>query len=98
MKTEAKNTKNTKASRTAKAVGSSPLVRRFWCVMKAHGWQNLSVAGISMQAPAEGPQHFIPVFDTREQAVAWAGTEEHVFALESVANVADEQRRGKDSV
>jgi len=53
--------------------------------MKAHGWANLSVAGIEMAAPKEGPQHFIPVFDTREQAVAWAGTEEHVYALESVA-------------
>lgn len=53
--------------------------------MKAYGWANLSFAGIEMAAPKEGPQHFIPVFDTREQAVAWAGTEEHVYALESVA-------------
>jgi hypothetical protein len=68
-----------------KRVGSGPLVRRFWCVMKAHSWTNLSVMGIAMQAPAEGPQHFIPVFDTREQAVAWSGTEEHVYALESIA-------------
>lgn len=39
-----------------------------------------------MAAPKEGPQHFIPVFDTREQAVAWSGNDEtHVYALESVA-------------
>lgn len=85
MKTKTPEKKKTNASRTAKSVGSGTQVRRFWCVMKAHGWQNLSVAGIAMKPPAEGPQHFIPVFDTREQAVAWSGTEEHVYALESVA-------------
>jgi hypothetical protein len=70
------------ASQTVKAIGSRPLARRFWCVMKAYHWQNLSVAGVPMTAPPEGPQRFIPVFDTREQAVAWAGTEEHVYTLE----------------
>lgn len=39
-----------------------------------------------MTAPKDGPHHFIPVFDTREQAVAWAANDEtHVYALESVA-------------
>ena len=84
MKAQTKNKKRS-ASRTAARVGSDAMVRRYWCVMKAHGWDCLTVAGIPMQAPKEGPQHFIPVFDTREQAVAWAGTEEHVYALESVA-------------
>jgi hypothetical protein len=86
MKTKLTKNNKTTASRTDKAVGSGPLVRRFWCVMKAHGWKNLTVAGIEMAAPKEGPQHFIPVFDTREQAVAWSGNDEtHVYALESVA-------------
>lgn len=86
MKTKLSKTKKTNARRTDKAVGSGPLVRRFWCVMKAHGWQNLSVAGVAMAAPKEGPQRFIPVFDTREQAVAWSNNDEtHVYALESVA-------------
>ena len=78
--------KKTPAKGRVSAVGSGRLARRFWCVMKAHGWQNLSVSGIAMAAPKEGPQHFIPVFDTREQAVAWSGNDEtHVYALESVA-------------
>jgi len=85
MKPKTSKNKKTTAGRTAARVGSVAMVRRYWCVMKAHGWANLSVAGIEMAAPKEGPQHFIPVFDTREQAVAWAGTEEHVYALESVA-------------
>lgn len=84
MKAQTKTEKRS-ASRTAERVGSDAMVRRFWCVMKAHGWDGLTVAGIPMQAPKEGPQRFIPVFDTREQAVAWAGTDEHVYALESVA-------------
>jgi hypothetical protein len=75
-----KNTK-TKARQTAKAVGSGPLVRYLWAVMKAHAWSSLTVAGIEMTSPAEGPQRFIPVFETREQAVAWAGSEEHVVLL-----------------
>ena len=61
-------------------------VRRLWCVMKAHEWSNLSVAGIEMVAPKKGPQYFIPIFDTREQALAWSGNDEtHIHALEYVA-------------
>ena len=85
MKPKTSKNKKTTAGRTAARVGSDAMVRRFWCVMRAYGWANLSVAGIEMAAPKEGPQHFIPVFDTREQAVAWAGTDEHVYELESVA-------------
>ncbi len=50
----------------------------FWVVMKAHGWESLSVAGIALQTPEEGPHRLIPVFNTYEQAVKWAGTDEHV--------------------
>ncbi len=85
MKTKTSKNKKSTTIQTGKSVDFGAPVRRFWCVMKAHGWNNVSVAGIAMQSPPNGPQHFIPVFDTREQAVAWAQTEEHVYALESVA-------------
>ena len=85
MKTKTPKTKNTNASRTAARVGSSAVVRLFWAVMKAHTWNNITVADIPMQAPAEGPQRFIPVFDTREQAVKWAGSDEHVYEMRSFA-------------
>jgi hypothetical protein len=34
--------------------------------------------------PEDGPHRFIPVFNTREQAVAWAGSDEHVYAMTTV--------------
>ncbi|MDP3069825.1 MAG: hypothetical protein Q8N18_06020 [Opitutaceae bacterium] len=52
--------------------------------MNALEWNFVSKGGIAMQAPKEGPQRFIPVFDTREQAVAWARTEKHVYPLDSI--------------
>ena len=53
-----------------------------WAVMKAHAWDSITTAhGIPLMCPPEGPHRFIPVFDTREQAVAWAGTDEHVAML-----------------
>ena len=58
--------------------------KRLWAVMKAHSWDKLSVLGHPLLSPAEGPQRFIPVFDTREQAVQWAGSDEHVAEMQSV--------------
>lgn len=52
-----------------------------WAVMKAHTWDSLEAAGFPLRSPLEGPHRFIPVFNTREQAVAWAGSEEHVAML-----------------
>lgn len=53
-----------------------------WAVMKAHPWDSITTAhGIPLMCPPEGPHRFIPVFDTREQAVAWAGTDEDVAML-----------------
>lgn len=43
----------------------------FWAVMKAYSWGSLSVGGLSIGSPPKGPQRFMPLFETREQAVAW---------------------------
>lgn len=53
-----------------------------WAVMKAQSWDSLSVwNGLPLRAPKEGPHKFIPVFNTREQAVAFDESEEHVVML-----------------
>jgi len=53
-----------------------------WAVMKAFSWDSLTVMGMPLQAPDGGPQRFIPVFDTLEQAEAWAGPGYHAIELE----------------
>jgi hypothetical protein len=46
-----------------------------WAVTKAYKFDTLSVFGHDLPAPENGPQRFIPVFDTREQAEWFAGKE-----------------------
>jgi hypothetical protein len=58
--------------------------RTFWAVMKAHSWDCLECSGLPVRMPEDGPHRFIPVFNTREQAVAWAGSDEHVYAMTTV--------------
>lgn len=59
---------------------------RRYCVMKAHNWACITVAGFPMLPPSDGPCAFIPIFDTREQAIAWDnGCAYHVFALEQTS-------------
>ncbi len=53
-----------------------------WAVMEAYAWDNVIVADYgSLKCPPEGPHRFIPVFETRAQAVAWAGGDKHVARL-----------------
>jgi hypothetical protein len=53
-----------------------------WAVMKAHSWDGLEVAGLPLRAPPDGPCKFIPIFHTREQAIAFDdGCDEHVTEL-----------------
>jgi hypothetical protein len=50
-----------------------------WVVMTAYLWSNVTVNGMPMRSPADGPQRFMPVFESREQAVAWNnGCEDNV--------------------
>ena len=81
--------KRAKKPGTAQAVGRSgptgcsvseyPL----WAVMLAHIFEKSMKGplGIPVHAPMEGPHGFIPLFFTREQAVAWAGGDEYVAEL-----------------
>lgn len=57
-----------------------------FAVMKAHKWSAVHIAGdVPLAAPDNGPQRFIPIFDTREQAVAFTeGDETHIVKLETV--------------
>jgi hypothetical protein len=43
-----------------------------YAVMRAIAWDGIEAGGFPMKAPPDGPQRFIPVFDTQEQAVAFA--------------------------
>ena len=59
--------------------------KRYWVVMKAHTWDSLTVLnGIPIQAPPDGPQRFIPVFDSMEQAAAWANAGDCIQAIEEI--------------
>ena len=58
-----------------------PSPKIYWAVMKAQPFSSLVVSGYPLQYPTEGPHRFIPIFDTREQAVAWAGSDEHVVEM-----------------
>lgn len=60
-----------------------PKKNRF-AVMKLYNWSSLSVNGIKLSAPIDdkGPQFFTPVFETREQAVSWAGGDENVMEVQ----------------
>lgn len=55
-----------------------------WAVMKAYTWDAITIHGLPLRASHEEPQRFIPVFETREQAVAWAGSEDYIAMLSIV--------------
>jgi len=53
--------------------------KTLWAVLKMLDWSSLSVAGMTLVPPHSGPIGFIPIFRTREQAVAWSnGKEENI--------------------
>lgn len=52
-----------------------------WAVMKAHSWGSIQAMGFPLSAPAEGPHRFIPIFNTKKQAVKFAGSAKHVAQL-----------------
>jgi hypothetical protein len=52
-----------------------------YAVMRAIAWEGIEAGGIPMAAPPGGPQRFIPVFDTREQAVAFASDGDKITAV-----------------
>jgi hypothetical protein len=58
-----------------------PRPKTLWAIMKAFQWDTVSANGIKFSPPPEGPHMFIPVFNTREGAVKWAESDEHVAML-----------------
>lgn len=57
---------------------------RQWAVMRAYAFDSLTVLnGVPLQTPPQGPHFFIPVFNTREQAVAWHNSEDYIAELEA---------------
>jgi hypothetical protein len=42
-----------------------------WAIMRAYKWRSLSIEGLPVSCPEPGPQRFIPVFNTRDQAIKW---------------------------
>lgn len=56
-----------------------------WAVFKAYKWNSLQVLGLNLKAPLNGPCKFIPLFDTKAQALKFAdGDESNVFEMEEV--------------
>jgi hypothetical protein len=50
--------------------------------MKAYTWDSIkTVNNLTLIGPPEGPHRIIPVFNTRKQAVEWAGSDENVEKL-----------------
>ena len=81
LKTKMEN-QTDKSKQTNTAVSGAAPCSALWVVMKAQPWDALSVgAGWPLRAPDEGPHRFLPVFNTREQAVKWAGGDDHVVMV-----------------
>jgi hypothetical protein len=52
-----------------------------WAVMVAKAWESITVNGVPLKEPADGPTRFIPLFDTRDKAVAWHGSEDDILPV-----------------
>lgn len=73
-----------RAARKSEAACSASM----WAVMKAYSWESLEVMGLSLRAPPQGPCKFIPLFETRAQAIAFdGGCEDHVREVQPNASL-----------
>lgn len=53
---------------------------RFWLVLRAYNWSAVTVGAVPLAASPDGPCRFVPVFETREQAIAFeGGSDAHVI-------------------
>jgi len=59
-----------------------------WMVMKAHQWSSLTIpalGGMSITIePDQGPQRFIPVFDTYDQALRFTSDPSLIIRIEEI--------------
>jgi hypothetical protein len=60
---------------------TAPATKTLWAVMRAHEWSALEANGIPLTSPVDGPQRFIPVFDSQEQAAEWASDGDTILPL-----------------
>jgi hypothetical protein len=63
-------------------------VRHFWVVSVVQRFENMelgSVGGLPVQVRTEAEPHaYLPVFDTREAAIAWNnGKEDHIYEMQA---------------
>ena len=79
-------------------MNKKPQPKTLWAVMKAYGWGSITAGSFPLTCPPEGPHKFIPVFNTREQAVAWAGSDAGVSEIEIIASPHDALPKRKGSV
>lgn len=59
-----------------------------YALMIACPWDTLTINGVAMPTPATGPQRFIPVFDTQEQAVEWGSDGDTIIPITTAPNEA----------
>lgn len=53
-----------------------------FAVMKAYPFSSIQVFNSIPLNPVKGePQRFIPVFESRKEAIAWGGTDENIVEL-----------------
>lgn len=55
--------------------------KALWVVMRAHSWSSVTFAGIECPTPKEGPHRWLPVFDSKEAAIEWHGSEADIIQL-----------------
>ena len=55
-----------------------------YAVMRACTWPSVEVNGIPLTQPKDGPQRYIPVFDTQEQAIEWAQDGDRIHPLNTL--------------
>lgn len=58
--------------------------KRLWAVMKAFHFESITVGGVPLKVPHDGPCRFIPLFETREDAVKHDGSDAYVLEIEAV--------------
>lgn len=59
-----------------------PTPGHYWAVMRAYDMSTIvSKEGIELRWPQDGPCAFIPLFNTREKALAWAKSDSEVVSL-----------------
>lgn len=70
--------------------------QQFWAVMKAVAFSTMEVHGLPLRPPGDGPQRFIPLFESKAQAAAWALPGDTVALLQVVTPTLSSQEAKED--